>query len=156
AAHGHHPLDAHGHRQIDCRIEACLRILALGVIGMQQIACGIDRGKTDTVLLELALQPITLGRCPDRRQIEMGARPGDPGPDADLDILDAMFGAPAQHGLAGKLRERVRENANSHGFAFLDAESRSSTSRRALATVVCIAALPVTAAWKARSSSRKA
>src|ERR1041385_4205945 len=156
AAHGHHALDAHGHRQIDSGVKAGLRILAFGGIGMQKIPRGIDGGEPDPMFFQLTLQAIALRRSADGGEIEMRARPWTPGADTDLHILDAVLGAPGQHGLARKFRKRVREYANSHRFAFLDAESKSSTSRRAPATVVWTGALPVAAAWKARNSSRKA
>src|SRR4029077_15415701 len=155
-AHGDHALDAKRDCQIDRGAEAGLGILALGRVGMKQIAGGIDGRERKAVLVKFALQAVALGGLSDRGEIEMRARPRAPGADAEFDVADASLRAPGKHVAPGELGKRVRENADSHATAFLNAEVRSSISRRACSTVVCTGAWPKAAAWKARSSSRKA
>ena len=65
AAHGHHPLDAEGDREVDRGAEAGLGVLALGGIGMQQIAGGVDGRQPQPMLLQLARQAVAL-RCARR------------------------------------------------------------------------------------------
>ncbi len=79
AAHGHHPLDAEVDREVDRGAEAGLGVLALGGIGMQQIAGAVDGRQPQPMLLQLARQSVALLALADGGEIEMGARPGAPG-----------------------------------------------------------------------------
>jgi len=123
---------------------------------MKQIAGGIDRCEANAEFLELTAERIALLGVADRRNIEMWAGPRPPGADAESDIRHSALGAPGKEFAAAEPGQRVRVNPNPHAAAFLYAEIRNSTSRRAPSTVVCTGALPVAAAWKARSSSRNA
>ena len=114
AAHGHHPLDPEVDSQIHRRSEAGLGVLALGGIGMQQIAGAVHGRQPQAVFLQLARQFVALLALPDGGEIEMGPRPGAPGPHAQLDIGDAALGAPGKHLPPRQLGKGIREDADFH------------------------------------------
>ena len=152
AAHRDDARHGQRHRQLDGRPQTGLRIAALGGIGMQKIAGGVDRPEPQSVFAQLAGQPVALRACPERSEVEMRARPRAPGADAELDVQDATLGAPGKQPATIELRKRVRVDADSHAAALRKADVSSSMSRRACSTVVSTDAWPVAAAWNARSS----
>src|SRR5581483_11732821 len=156
AAHGDDAPDPERNSELGRRLEPRLRVGALGRVGMEEVAGGVDRGKANAEFAQLAGEPVALGRLADGGEVEMGTRPWAPGADAKRDVGDAALRTPGEQLAPAEAWERVGVDANSHETAFRKAEINNSTSRRACSTVVCTGAIPVAAAWKARSSSRNA
>src|SRR5262249_18467245 len=111
-------------------------VLALGRIGMQQIAGRVHGRERHPMLLQLAGKAVALLLLADGSEVQMRARPRSPGADADLHILDPALGAPREHLGPGKLGQGIREDTDSHAIAFLNAEMSRATSRRACSTGV--------------------
>src|SRR5262249_34144865 len=137
SAHRDHALHAESDGQIDGGPKTGLRIAALRRVGVQKIACGVDGRQPDAVFRQLPGKAVAFSTLPDRRQIEMRPRPRPPGADAELDVCDAALRAPREQGAPVEMGERIRIDSDSHATAFMNAEVRNSTSRRACSTVVC-------------------
>src|SRR5439155_11436502 len=100
-------VDTQRHRQVDRRPKTSLRIVALCRIWVKEVAGGVHRAKPEVMLRELPRQAITLLALPDRGEVKMRARPWSPCANAQLDIGDAVLGAPGKDLAAFKLGERV-------------------------------------------------
>src|SRR5687767_6475898 len=134
AAHGDDAIDVQGLGKLDGGSQATLGIVALGLVRVENIACGIDGREAKAVVLKLACQVLALTGLSDRLDIEMRSRPRPPSPNAKLNIAHPTFCTPGKDRGAGELRKGVGVYAYAHRIDFLKAEMRRAISRLACST----------------------